>query len=95
MTKTEILEAIKNGESVWWITDEYVLDVYKPTVIELFYNKEYSYIKDKVVKLFMKNGWWRKYEIDKLYKTKAEAEHYLHHKGITRTEQLPFLTWEE
>lgn len=29
------------------------------------------------------------------YKTKAEAEHYLHHANITRTETLPFLTWEE
>ena len=30
-----------------------------------------------------------------IYKTKAEAEHYLHHANVTRTEQLPFLTWEE
>ena len=29
------------------------------------------------------------------YKTKAEAEHYLHHANVTRTETLPFLTWEE
>lgn len=27
--------------------------------------------------------------------TKAEAEHYLHHANVTRTETLPFLTWEE
>ena len=30
-----------------------------------------------------------------IYKTKAEAEHYLHHANVTRTETLPFLTWEE
>lgn len=30
-----------------------------------------------------------------IYNTKAEAEHYLHHANITRTETLPFLTWEE
>ena len=30
-----------------------------------------------------------------IYNTKAEAEHYLNHANITRTEQLPFLTWEE
>lgn len=30
-----------------------------------------------------------------IFKTKAEAEHYLHHANVTRTEQLPFLTWEE
>ena len=29
------------------------------------------------------------------YKTQAEAEHYLHHANVTRTETLPFLTWEE
>lgn len=36
-----------------------------------------------------------KIDINKLFKTKAEAEHYLRHANITRTEQLPFLTWEE
>lgn len=30
-----------------------------------------------------------------LFKTKAEAEHYLHHANVTRTDTLPFLTWEE
>ncbi len=30
-----------------------------------------------------------------VYRTKAEAENYLHHANITRTETLPFLTWEE
>ena len=33
--------------------------------------------------------------LDNIYKTKAEAEHYLHHANIARTEKLPFLTWEE
>lgn len=44
-----------------------------------------------------------KFDIDMLdilkpsvfYKTKAEAEHFLKHSNITRTETLPFLTWEE
>lgn len=93
MTKHELEKAIKNGESVWWITDEYVLDT-SAKVVELFY--EYKpYIKDHKVKLFMKSGWWREFNISSLYKTKAEAEHYLHHANITRTETLPFLTWEE
>ena len=35
------------------------------------------------------------YGLRDLFKTKAEAEHYLHHAKITRTETLPFLTWEE
>lgn len=30
-----------------------------------------------------------------IYKTQAEAEHYLHHANVTRIEELPFLTWEE
>lgn len=34
-------------------------------------------------------------DFNKIFKTKAEAEHYLHHANITRTETLPFLTWEE
>ena len=34
-------------------------------------------------------------KFDEVYKTKAEAEHYLHHANVTRTETLPFLTWEE
>ena len=95
MTKSELKEKIKNRESVWWITDNYVLDVYKPTVIELLYLKKYSHIKDNTVKLFTLSGWSRYYEIDNLYKTKTEAEHYLNHANVTRTETLPFLTWEE
>lgn len=34
-------------------------------------------------------------KFDEVYKTKAEAEHYLHHANVTRTETLPFVTWEE
>ena len=52
------------------------------------------------IKKFIKEHKFDKDIIDILepsafYKTKAEAEHYLHHANITRTEQLPFLTWEE
>ena len=41
--------------------------------------------------------WGKEYysNIKDVFKTKAEAEHYLHHANITRTETLPFLTWEE
>ena len=95
MTKQEIEQAIENGKSVWWITDEYILDTTAPKVVELVYKDKYSYIKENKVKLFMKSGWWREFDISSLFKTKAEAEHYLHHANITRTEQLPFLTWEE
>ena len=34
-------------------------------------------------------------DFNKIFKTKAEAEHYLNHANITRTETIPFLTWEE
>lgn len=30
-----------------------------------------------------------------IYKTKAEAEHYLNHADVERVEKLPFITWEE
>ena len=95
MTKQEILKAIEKGESVWWITDEYILDTTALKVVELVYKDKYSYIKENKVKLFMKSGWWREFDISSLFKTKAEAEHYLHHANITRTVQLPFFTWEE
>ena len=84
MTKQELEKAIKNGESVWGI--------YKKTnrICEIKsseINKIHSYTIT----------WGKEYYcyIKDLYKTKAEAEHYLHHANITRTEQLPFLTWEE
>ena len=84
MTKQEIEKAIKNGESVWGI--------YKKTnrICEIKsseINKIHSYTIT----------WGKEYYcyIKDLFKTKAEAEHYLHHANITRTETLPFLTWEE
>ena len=48
---------------------------------------------------FDRNGEAKEYfsntEITNIIKTKAEAEHYLKHANISRTETLPFLTWEE
>ena len=40
------------------------------------------------------NGSDRCFPIKALYKSQAEAEHYLNHANITRIETLPFLTWE-
>ena len=84
MTKQEIEKAIENGESVWGI--------YKKTnrICEIKsseINKIHSYTIT----------WGKEYYcyIKDLFKTKAEAEHYLHHANITRTETMPFLTWEE
>lgn len=84
MTEQELEKAIENGESVWGI--------YKKTnrICEIKsseINKIHSYTIT----------WGKEYYcyIKDLFKTKAEAEHYLHHANVTRTEQLPFLTWEE
>ena len=84
MTKQEIEKAIENGESVWGI--------YKKTnrICEIKsseINKIHSYTIT----------WGKEYYcyIKDLFKTKAEAEHYLHHANVTRTETLPFLSWEE
>lgn len=84
MTKKELEKAIKNGESVWGI--------YKKTnrICEIKsseINKIHSYTIT----------WGKEYYcyIKDLFKSKAEAEHYLNHANVTRTETLPFLTWEE
>ena len=84
MTKQELEKAIENGKSVWGI--------YKKTnrICEIKsseINKIHSYTIT----------WGKEYYcyIKDLFKTKAEAEHYLHHANVTRTETLPFLTWEE
>lgn len=84
MTREELEKAIKNGESVWTI--------YKgqSNAYEIKSNNIEKVLNDTFL-------WGKEYyaNIKDVYKTKAEAEHYLHHANITRTETLPFLTWEE
>ena len=80
MTKQEIKKAIENGDTIWVVDRE--LDRLIP------YVNGYICVNGINVE---KGG----YGLRDLYKTKAEAEHYLHHANITRTETLPFLTWEE
>lgn len=84
MTKQEIEKAIENGESVWC--------VYK--------DQSYIYeIKAVEIEKVLSNTflWGKEYysNIKDVFKTKAEAEHYLHHANVERVEKLPFLTWEE
>ena len=84
MTKQELEKAIENGESVWCVYKDQS-NVYEIKAVEI----------EKVLSnTFL---WGKEYysNIKDVFKTKAEAEHYLHHANITRTEQLPFLTWEE
>ena len=93
MTKTELEQAIKNGESVWYV------DNCNDKIWEIDLNKKYKpeiYL-DQILYVYQNTNDRFKQElfIENIYKTKAEAEHYLHHANITRTEQLPFLTWEE
>ena len=89
MTKQEILKDIENGESVWFVDFD---NKVKEVILE-----KTAYIKENYVYLTT-NGKYQsrlKYIVDRVCKTKAEAEHYLHHANITRTEHLPFLIWEE
>ncbi len=95
MTKQEILKAIEKGESVWCIYQSH------KEIEELYFPKDNDYrIEDLIYAYGEKepsltiNCDWH-YPLRYLFKTKAEAEHYLHHANITRTETLPFLTWGE
>ncbi len=88
MTKQEIEKAIENGESVWYLFfGVYELKTSKHTDKFITRDGDYCYTD--------KNGFDRCAPLDMLYKSKGEAEHYLNHQDITRTETLPFLTWEE
>lgn len=90
MTKTELENAIKNGECVWYPKGRVVKQIDLKATESIFNGYQIDIMVED------KNGWHTEfYGIKDLYKTKAEAEHYLHHANITRTETLPFLTWEE
>lgn len=88
MTKQELEKAIEKGESVWYLfTGVYELKTSEHTDKFITRNSDYCYTDE--------NGVDRCAPLDMLYKSKEEAEHYLNHQDITRTETLPFLTWEE
>lgn len=96
MTKQEIKKAIENGKSVWGFLLECLLEICNDNTVKINENivgsteiNEYGF---NFIDLF-NNSFYLSFK--DVYKTKAEAEHYLHHANITRTEQLPFLTWEE
>lgn len=93
MTKQEIEKAINNGESVWYADD------CNDRVWEIDLNEKYKpeiYL-DQVLYVYQdtKSRFKQELFIDKIFATKRQAEHYLKHANITRTETLPFLTWEE
>lgn len=80
MKREEIEKAIDNGESVWAYDD--------------LLHRVIPY-KANEIAITGINTNMPAYELKDLFATKQQAEHYLHHANITRTEQLPFLTWEE
>lgn len=93
MTREEIEKAINKGESVWFA------DKCNEKVWEIDLNKKYKpeiYL-DQILYVYqnINDRFKQEFFIEDIYKTKAKAEHYLNHANITRTEELPFLTWEE
>ena len=79
MTREEIKKAIENGESVWCVLlgrVEELKDLKFAGDLLRGYNKIDLFFHDITSEFF-----------DRLYKTKAEAEHYLHHANVTRTDQ--------
>lgn len=85
MTRQEIEKAIENGEDVWVIVKNHTTILpYKANLLIIEGVNDNGYIGNKAL-----------YKTTDLFETKAEAEHYLHHANITRTETLPFLTWEK
>lgn len=85
MTKQEIEKAIENGEDVWVIVKNHTTILpYKANLLIIEGVNDNGYIGNKV-----------SYKATDLFKTQAEAEHYICHANIIRLEKLPFLTWEE
>lgn len=84
MTREGLLECIKNNESVWVIYKN------QSNVYEIKSNNIEKVLNDTFL-------WGKEYysNIKDVFKTKAEAEHYLYHANVTRTEQLPFYTFSE
>lgn len=96
MTREELEQAIENGESVWGIS-KLIQHIYIDSgdVVEIQV-KDFDYlIEQNILILYTKSGLSQHIHLDYLFKTKAAAEHYLHHANVTRTETLPFLTWKE
>ena len=90
MTKQELEQAIEKGESVWYPKNRTIKQIDLKNTHPIFNGYQIDImIEDE-------NGWHTEfYGIEDLYKTKAEAEHYLHHANVERVEKLPFLTQEE
>ena len=91
MTKQEIEQAIENGKSVWYIVNNELAEIDLSCNFHKIEDSELLTWYDK----YSKDYYTHRKKLEDLYKSQAEAEHYLHHANVTRTETLPFLTWEE
>ena len=102
MTREEIKKAIENGESVWVAHRNAVLELCPDMSVKI----SNSDMPDVAMTTFeVDNGGivikrktqWTDlfFYYEDISKNKAVAEHYAFHKNVTRTETLPFLTWEE
>lgn len=102
MTKQELEKAIENGESVWVAHRNAVLELCPDMSVKI----SNSDMPDVAMTTFeVDNGGivikrktqWTDlfFHYEDISKNKAVAEHYAFHKNVTRTETLPFLTWEE
>ena len=87
MTKQEIEQAIKNGESVWLVFEDRIYKLDRSKIID---------INDCCVEYYNNYHRCNLYATTSdFYETEARAKHFISHCGVTRTETLPFLTWEE
>ena len=89
MIKEEIEKAIEDGESVWVVekSPNLLCEVDKESIVAasgiglIYFNK-------------VLNSKFRA-SFSQCFKTQLEALHYANHANMTRTETMPFLTWEE
>ena len=92
MTKQEIETAIENGKSVW-VANKYCYP-YKVKLTNKHYVGVINDIKCLMLAFQNEDDELIDY-LEYIFETKEKAQHYHDHANITRTEQLPFLTWEE
>ena len=92
MTKQELEKAIKNGESVW-VANKYCYP-YKVKLTNKHYVGVINDIKCLMLAFQNEDDELIDY-LEYIFETKEKAQHYHDHANVTRTETLPFLTWEE
>ena len=92
MEKQEIEKAIKNGESVW-VANEYRYP-YKVKLTNKHYVGVINDIKCLMLAFQNEDDELIDY-LEYIFETKEKAQHYHDHANVSRTEHLPFLTWEE